>query len=86
MYEIVFTKRAKADIEKLKKNGLDKKAKNLITVLKENPYQTPPSYMKLKGDFVGAFSRRIIIQHRIVYQVNDEKKIVKIILVYSHYG
>lgn len=85
IYSIVYSKRAKADIAKLKAAGLDKKAKNLIDLLRENPYQSPPSFEKLKGDFNGALSRRINIQHRLVYQVFEDEKTVKVIIMWTHY-
>lgn len=85
MYSIVYSKRAKNDIVKLKAAGLDKKAKNLIDLLRENPYQSPPSFEKLKGDLSGALSRRINIQHRLVYQVLEAEKTVKIIMMWTHY-
>lgn len=85
MYKIVYTKKSSSDIPKLKSTGLDKKALMLINLLKENPYQSPPSYEKLQGDLQGTFSRRINIKHRLVYQVYEEEKIVKIISLWSHY-
>ncbi len=85
MYKIVYTKKALADIPNLKSVGLDKKAKMLIEVLKENPFQNPPSYEKLQGDLQGAYSRRINIKHRLVFQVYEEEKTVKIISLWSHY-
>ena len=85
MYTIVYTKKARDDIPKLKAAGLDKKAKALIDLLRENPYQSPPGYEKLKGDLSGAFSRRINIQHRLVYQVIEDKKTVKILKLWTHY-
>ena len=85
MYSIVYTKKATEDIPKLKSVKLDKKAKTLIDLIKENPYQTPPPYEKLQGDLQGAYSRRINIKHRLVYEVLEEKKIVKIISLWTHY-
>ena len=85
MYSIVYTKRAISDIVKLKEAGLDKKAISLIDLLRDNPYVSPPTFEKLKGDFNGAYSRRINIKHRLVYQVNDNEKIVKIIMMWTHY-
>lgn len=85
MYEIVYTKKAVLDIPKLKSVKLDKKAKMLIEVMKENPYQVPPSFEKLQGDLQGAFSRRINIKHRLVYQVYEDEKKIKIISLWSHY-
>ncbi len=84
-YKIVYTKKATADIPKLKSIGLDSKAKRLIEIIKSNPYQTPPTFEKLQGDLQGAFSRRINIKHRLVYQIYAEEKIVKIISLWSHY-
>ncbi|NLJ70955.1 MAG: Txe/YoeB family addiction module toxin [Clostridiaceae bacterium] len=85
MYKIVYTKRAIKDIPKLKRAKLDPKAKNLISIIKNNPFQKPPSYKKLKGDLQGAFSRRINHQHRLVYQILEEDKIIKIISLWTHY-
>ena len=79
MYKIVYIKQAVKDISKLKNEGLAKKAKSLIDILRENPFQNPPPYEKLVGDLQGAYSRRINIKHRLVYQVYDVEKIVKII-------
>ena len=85
MYTIVYRKQVIKDIPKLKAIGLDDKTKNLIDIIKENPYQTPPPYEKLLGDLQGAYSRRINIQHRLVYQILEEEKIIKIISIWSHY-
>ena len=85
MYNIVYTKKAINDIPKLKSVKLDKKARALIEIIKENPYKTPPSYEKLMGDLTGAYSRRINIKHRLVYEVLEEKKTVKIISLWTHY-
>ena len=85
MYKILYTKNAVSAIPKLKSVHLDKKAKALIELLKENPYTTPPGYEKLQGDLSGAYSRRINIKHRLVYQVDDDKKTVKIISMWTHY-
>ena len=85
MYNIVYTKKAINDISKLKNVKLDKKAKALIEIIKENPYKTPPSYEKLMGDLTGAYSRRINIKHRLVYEVLEEEKTVKIISLWTHY-
>lgn len=85
MYRIVYTRDAAKDIPKLKAAHLDAKAKALIELLRENPYQTPPAYEKLVGDLQGLFSRRINIQHRLVYQVLDEEKTVKIVSLWTHY-
>ncbi len=85
MYKIVYTKNAIKDIDKLKAANLDVKAKKLIDLIKINPFQNPPRYEKLKGDLEGAFSRRINIKHRLVYQVLEEEGFVKILSMWSHY-
>lgn len=85
MYTIVYTKKAAADIPKLKAAKLDKKAKALIDVLRDNPYQTPPPFEKLVGDLQGAYSRRINIKHRLVYEVIEEEHTVKIISLWTYY-
>lgn len=85
MFAIVFTKQAAKDAEKLKGLGLDIKAKNLIELLRENPFQTPPPYEKLIGNLDGAYSRRINIHNRIVYEVMKKEKTVKIIRMWTHY-
>lgn len=85
MYDIVYTKKAVKDIPKLKSAGLADKTRNLIKLLKDNPYQNPPLYEKLLGDFAGAYSRRINIKHRLVYQVLESEKKVKIISMWTHY-
>ena len=85
MYRIVVSKGALKDFPKLTAAGLDKKAKALIALLKENPFQNPPSYEKPVGDLEGLYSRRINIKHRLVYQVFEDSKTVKIISAWSHY-
>ena len=85
-YQIVYYKKCLNDIEKLKASKLDEKAKGLIDMLRENPYKNPPPFEKLVGDLKGAYSRRINHQHRLVYQVIDDQKIVRIISMWSHYG
>ena len=85
MYEIVYTKPALKDIPKLKSAHLDQKAKALLDIIRENPYQTPPSYEKLVGDLKGLYSRRINVQHRLVYEVFETEKKIKIISLWSHY-
>ena len=84
-YKIVYTKRSLKDIARLKASKLDQKAKNLIALIKENPWQTPPPYDKLRGDLQGAVSRRVNLQHRLVYQVIEEDATVKIISMWTHY-
>lgn len=85
MYKIVYRKKAIKDIPKVKSIGLDEKVKNLINLIKENPFQNPPPYEKLVGDLQGAYSRRINIQHRLVYQVFEKEKTIKIINFWTHY-
>ena len=85
MYKIVYTKAATKDIPKLKAAHLDSKAKALIDIIREDPYQVPPSYEKLVGDLQGLFSRRINLQHRLVYQVVEEEQTVKIVSLWTHY-
>lgn len=84
-WKVVFTKQAQKDAKKLSSAGLRSKAEKLLEVLYKNPYQTPPHYEKLIGDLSGAYSRRINIQHRLVYQVIDEQKLVKVIRMWTHY-
>lgn len=85
MYRIVYTKTAAKDIPRLKAAGLDVKAKSLVDLLREDPYQSPPSCEKLVGDLQGLYSRRINLQHRLVYQVYEDEKTIKIISLWSHY-
>ena len=84
-YKIIYTKEVLKDIPKLKAAHLDEKAKALIEIIKENPFRNPPPYEKLVGDIKGAYSRRINIQHRLVYEVIEEEKTVKILSLWSHY-
>jgi len=84
-YRIVYTKAAAADVPKLKAAHLAKKAQALIEILEKNPFQNPPPYEKLRGSLQGAYSRRINIQHRLVYEVLEEEKSVKIISMWTHY-
>ncbi|BBO89733.1 Txe/YoeB family addiction module toxin [Desulfosarcina ovata] len=84
-YKVVFTKQAQKDAKKLSASGFKTKAENIIEILRENPYQTPPFYEKLVGDLAGAYSRRINIQHRLVYEVIEDQKIVKVIRMWTHY-
>jgi Txe/YoeB family toxin of toxin-antitoxin system len=77
---------AQKDAKKIRRAGLKPRVENLLTIIQENPFQAPPSYEKLVGDLSGAYSRRINIQHRLVYQVLTDKKIVKIIRMWTHYS
>lgn len=94
MYKIVFTKQALKDLDNLKKSGLSSKAKSLVDVIREDPYQNPPRYEKLVGNLEGTLSRRINIQHRLVYQVYEDcvtengveyQGTIKIIRMWTHY-
>lgn len=85
MYRIVYTKEAQKCIPLLKSTKLDGKVKRLIEILRQNPYQTPPPYEKLTGDLQKAYSRRINLQHRLVYEVFEKEKTIKIISLWSHY-
>lgn len=84
-WQLVFTKHAQKDSKKLSPAGLRPKAEALLEVLRKNPFQNPPPYEKLVGDLAGAYSRRINIQHRLVYQVLPEIKTVKVIRLWTHY-
>ena len=84
MYQVFFTPIAVKDIEKLKAVHLDEKAKGLIELIKKAHYQKPPTYEKLFGDLQGLYSRRINIKHRLVYEVYEEEKIIKIVSLWSH--
>lgn len=84
-WTVVFTKQARKDAKKLSASGLKSKAEAIIQILRENPYQVPPSYEKLVGDLEGAYSRRVNIQHRIVYQILEDEKTVKVIRMWTHY-
>lgn len=84
-WKIVYTKQAQKDAKKLAQSGLKRKAKKLLEIIENDPYQTPPSYEKLVGDLNGAYSRRINIQHRIVYQVMESEKTIKILRLWTHY-
>ena len=84
-WRLVFTKQAQKDATKISRAGLKPQAERLLEILKENPYKNPPQYEKLVGDLSGAYSRRITIQHRLVYQVLDDMKTVKVIRMWTHY-
>ncbi|MCI6402034.1 MAG: Txe/YoeB family addiction module toxin [Candidatus Fimivicinus sp.] len=85
MYEVKLSKRAQKDLYKLKQSGLSKKAKSLVDIMKENPWQNPPPYEKLVGDLNGFYSRQISVQHRLVYKVFEEEKVVAIYNMWTHY-
>jgi Txe/YoeB family toxin of toxin-antitoxin system len=84
-WELVFSKQAQKDSKKNAAAGLRDKTERLLDVLRKNPFQNPPPYEKLVGDLAGAYSRRITIQHRLVYQVLEQKKIVKVLRLWTHY-
>jgi toxin YoeB len=84
-WQLVFTKHAQKDAKKIAKSGLKSNAQSLLNVLATNPFQTPPPFEKLVGDLSGAYSRRINIQHRLVYEVLEAEKTVKVLRMWSHY-
>ncbi len=84
-WQLVFTKQAQKDAKKLAHSGLKPQAEQLLEIIKENPFKNPPPYEKLVGDLSGAYSRRINIQHRLVYEVLDNIKTIKIIRMWTHY-
>ena len=84
-WQLVYTKQAQKDAQKLAAAGLKDIAKALLVVVQDNPFQTPPPYEKLIGDLAGAYSRRINIQHRLVYQVLQDEQVVKVLRLWSHY-
>jgi Txe/YoeB family toxin of toxin-antitoxin system len=84
-WKVVFTAQAQKDARKLARSGLKPQAEKLLKLLEQNPYRTPPPYEKLVGDLSGACSRRINIQHRLVYQVLEKERVVKVIRLWTHY-
>jgi toxin YoeB len=84
-WKVVYTKQAQKDARKLTSSGLKSKAQDLISIIEQDPYTNPPSFEKLIGDLSGAYSRRINIQHRLVYQVYEEERTVKVLRLWSHY-
>lgn len=84
-WRIVYSRQAKKDAKKLTASNLNKKAQRLIEIIKVDPYQTPPSYEKLMGDLSGAYSRRINIQHRLVYEVFELERIIRVLRMWTHY-
>ena len=85
MYKLYYTKQAQKDAKKLVSSNLKRKAKEVLDLIQKEPFADYPPYEKLIGDLTGAFSRRINIQHRIVYQVIEEEKIIKILRMWTHY-
>jgi len=84
-WQLVFTKQAQKDAKKITHSGLKPQAERILEIIKENPFKNPPPYEKLVGDLSGAYSRRINIQHRLVYEVLDNIKTIKIIRMWTHY-
>jgi toxin YoeB len=84
-WEIVFTQQAQKDAKKLATAGLKPKTVELLEILRKNPFQTPPFFEKLVGDLAGVFSRRISIKHRLVYEILEKEKVVKVIRMWTHY-
>ena len=84
-WQIVFTKQAQKDSRNLTSAGLRSKAEELLSILQLNPFQTPPPYEKLVGDLAGAYSRRINIQHRLVYEIDKNAGVVKVLRMWTHY-
>jgi len=84
-WKIVFTRQAQKDVRKIAASGLREKVENLFALLSEDPFKSPPPYEKLVGDLSGAYSRRINIQHRLVYQVLEDIETVKIVRMWTHY-
>jgi toxin YoeB len=84
-WRLVYTKQAQKDAKKLAASNLKKKAQALLDILREDPYQTPPPYEKLVGDLAGTYSRRINIQHRLVYEIIEAERTVKVIRMWTHY-
>ena len=84
-WKVVYTKQAQRDARKLAAAGLKPKAEELIELLRRNPFETPPPFEKLVGDLSGAYSRRINIQHRLVYQILEQERTVKVIGMWTHY-
>mgnify|MGYP001128834877 CR=1 FL=1 len=85
MYRILFTKQAMKDRKLIAQAGLERRAKALLAVLAENPFQNPPPYEKLVGNLAGFYSRRINVQHRLVYSVHEEERAVKVLRMWTHY-
>ncbi len=85
MWEVVYTKQADKDSKKIAACGLKERVQDLIEILEEDPFKNPPSYEKLLGDLSGAYSRRINIQHRLIYQVFEKEHVVRVLRMWTHY-
>jgi toxin YoeB len=84
-WELRYTKQAQRDAKKLSEKNLKEKAQVILEIIRKNPYQNPPPYEKLVGDLAGSYSRRINIQHRLVYQVYEKERIIKVLRLWTHY-
>lgn len=84
-WRLVYTKQARKDARRLMAAGLKAKGQALLDLIRENPYQTPPPYEKLVGDLAGAYSRRLNIQQRLIYQIVEKERVVKVIRMWTHY-
>ena len=84
-WELYFTRQARKDARKLTSAGLKQRAEGLLDIIRDNPYRNPPPYEKLTGDLTGAYSRRINVQHRLVYQVIEAERAVKVLRLWTHY-
>jgi len=84
-WKVVFTRQAQKDAQQLARAGLRPKAEELLAIVRRDPRRSPPRFEKLIGDLAGAYSRRISIQHRLVYQILDEQRIVKVLRMWTHY-
>ncbi|MBA3493380.1 MAG: Txe/YoeB family addiction module toxin [Gammaproteobacteria bacterium] len=84
-WQVVFTRQTQKDAKKLAAAGLRPKAEELLDILRKNPFQSPPPYEKLVGDLAGAYSRRINVQHRLLYQVLEQGRVVKVLRMWTHY-
>jgi Txe/YoeB family toxin of toxin-antitoxin system len=85
-WALYYTKQAQKDAKKLASSGLKAKAQELLNIIKNDPYQNPPPFEKLVGDLTGAYSRRINIQHRLVYQVLEQQQSIKVLRLWTHYA
>lgn len=86
MYTFIFTKKADKDSVKLARSNLKRKIEDLLSIIKANPFQNPPPFKKLSGEYEGYYARRINIQHRLYYEVDELNKSIKILRMWSHYG
>ena len=85
MYRIIYSSQAQKDAKKAGKSGLKNNIEKIIDIIRNNPYKNPPPFEKLLGDLTGTYSRRINLQHRLVYQVYEKEKVIKIIRMWTHY-